>query len=70
MMSMFNFGLGEDIDALRDLVSKFAADKIAPRAAEIDKTNEFPMDLMPQLGELGLLGMTAEEEYGGVRAKC
>ncbi len=61
----FDFGLGEDIDLLRETVSAFAADKIAPRAADIDANNEFPRDLWPQLGELGLLGVTVEEEYGG-----
>jgi isovaleryl-CoA dehydrogenase len=61
----FDFGLGEDLDALRDSVRSFADDKIAPRAEEIDRTNKFPRDLWPQLGELGLLGITVEEEYGG-----
>ncbi len=61
----FDFGLGEDIDLLRETVSAFAADKIAPRAADIDANNEFPRDLWTQLGELGLLGVTVEEEYGG-----
>ncbi len=57
--------LGEDLDLLRDSIRSFAADKIAPRAAEIDKSNEFPRDLWPQLGELGLHGITVEEEFGG-----
>lgn len=61
----FNFNLGETADMLRDTVAKFTADKVAPRAAEIDRSNEFPRDLWPQLGELGLLGITVEEEYGG-----
>ncbi len=61
----FDFGLGEDIDLLRESVAAFAADRVAPRAAEIDETNEFPRDLWPELGELGLLGITVEEEYGG-----
>ena len=61
----FDFGLGEDIDLLRESVAAFAADAIAPRAAEIDSGNEFPIDLWPQLGELGLLGVTVGEEYGG-----
>ncbi|NIO40143.1 MAG: isovaleryl-CoA dehydrogenase [Burkholderiales bacterium] len=60
-----NFGLGEDIDMLRDAVKAFAAEQIAPRAAEMDQTNEFPMDLWPKFGELGLLGITVEDEYGG-----
>jgi isovaleryl-CoA dehydrogenase len=61
----FDFGLGEDIDLLRDSVRTFAGDLIAPRAADIDARNEFPRDLWPQLGELGLLGITVEEEQGG-----
>ncbi len=61
----FDFGLGEDIDLLRESVASFAADRIAPRAAAIDESNEFPRDLWPELGELGLLGITVEEEYGG-----
>ncbi len=60
-----SFGLDETVDMLRDSVRSFSADKIAPRAAEIDRTNQFPRDLWPQLGSLGLLGITAEEEYGG-----
>lgn len=61
----FDFGLGEDIDLLRDTVRGFATDHIAPRAEAIDAENQFPRDLWPQLGELGLLGITVEEEYGG-----
>jgi len=61
----FDFGLGEDIDLLRDSVRQFAADRIAPRAAEIDSSNRFPRDLWPELGKLGLLGITVEEELGG-----
>ncbi|MDH3702097.1 MAG: isovaleryl-CoA dehydrogenase [Alphaproteobacteria bacterium] len=60
-----DFGLGETVDLLRDTVRGFAADKVAPRAAEIDESNEFPRDLWPELGALGLLGVTVEEEYGG-----
>ena len=60
-----NFDLGETVDMIRETVRAFTADKIAPRAAEIDATNEFPRDLWPQLGELGLLGLTVEEEDGG-----
>ncbi|MBN9457004.1 MAG: isovaleryl-CoA dehydrogenase [Bosea sp.] len=61
----FNFDLGETADAIRDTVHAFAQEKIAPRAAEIDKTNQFPRDLWPEMGALGLHGMTVEEEYGG-----
>jgi isovaleryl-CoA dehydrogenase len=60
-----NFGLGEDIDMLREAVKAFASEQIAPQAAEIDRSNEFPMDLWRKLGQLGLLGITVEEEYGG-----
>ena len=61
----FDFDLGETADMLRDSVSAFTASAIAPRAAEIDRSNEFPLDLWPRLGDLGLLGITVEEEYGG-----
>jgi isovaleryl-CoA dehydrogenase len=61
----FDFGLGADIDMLRDTTRGFAQDKIAPRADEIDRSNAFPRDLWPQLGSLGLLGITVEEEWGG-----
>ncbi len=64
-MFEFDFGHGEELDLLRETVRGFATDRIAPRAAEIDEENEFPRDLWPQLGELGLLGITVEEEYGG-----
>jgi len=60
-----NFDLGETVDMIRGTVRAFTADKISPRAAEIDRSNEFPRDLWPQLGELGLLGLTVEEEFGG-----
>src|SRR5271154_4430130 len=62
---MFNFDLGETADALRETVHDFSSNEIAPRAAEIDRTNQFPMDLWPKLGALGLHGITVEEEYGG-----
>jgi isovaleryl-CoA dehydrogenase len=60
-----DFGLGEEIGALRDMVRRFAQDRIAPQAAAIDRSNEFPADLWKELGELGLLGMTADPEFGG-----
>jgi isovaleryl-CoA dehydrogenase len=60
-----NFALGDTADMLRDSVSSFAADEIAPRAADIDRRNEFPLDLWPRMGALGVLGITVEEEYGG-----
>ena len=59
------FNLGEDIDALRDMVSRFANDVITPIAAEIDKSNEFPESLWQQMGELGLHGITVPESHGG-----
>ncbi len=61
----FDFALGEDVDALRDTVARFSHDQIAPRADEIDRENKFPRDLWPRLGELGVLGVTVDEEYGG-----
>ena len=60
-----NFNLGETIDALRDTLQSFCAAEIAPRAAEIDRVNEFPADLWKKLGDLGVHGMTVREEYGG-----
>lgn len=61
-----DFDLGENADAIRDTTRKYADAKIKPRADEIDKTNQFPRDLWPQMGELGLHGITVEEEYGGL----
>jgi isovaleryl-CoA dehydrogenase len=61
----FDFDLGETADMLREQVANFAADEIAPRAEEIDRSNDFPMDLWPKMGAMGLLGVTVEEEYGG-----
>ena len=60
-----DFQLGEDIDALRDVVAQFAAKEITPRASEIDSSDEFPMDLWQKMGDLGLHGITVPEEYGG-----
>ena len=60
-----DFGLGEDIEALRDLVRRFAQEKVAPNAAEIDRSNEFPPLLWHELGDLGILGITADPEFGG-----
>ncbi|WP_417665372.1 isovaleryl-CoA dehydrogenase [Pseudidiomarina sp.] len=61
----FNFGLGETAEMIRESVNAFARDEIAPRAAEIDEKNEFPADLWRKMGDLGLLGMTVPEEFGG-----
>jgi isovaleryl-CoA dehydrogenase len=61
----FDFGLGPDVDMLRKSVHDFAQDRIAPRAAAIDRDNTFPRDLWPEMGALGLHGITVEEEYGG-----
>jgi len=60
-----NHGLGEELDLLRDTVYQFCQKELAPRAADIDRTNEFPMDLWEKFGALGILGMTVAEEYGG-----
>lgn len=60
-----DFDLGETAEMIRDSVMTFAADEIAPRAAEIDRTDQFPMDLWKKMGDLGVLGVTVEEEYGG-----
>ena len=59
------FDHGEELEMLRDTARRFAADRIAPRAGEIDETNEFPRDLWPEMGELGLLGITVPEAFGG-----
>jgi isovaleryl-CoA dehydrogenase len=60
-----DFDLGQDADAIRDTVAGFAAKEIAPRAADIDRDNEFPNDLWKKMGDIGILGITVEEEYGG-----
>src|SRR5690349_5758911 len=61
-----DFQLGEMADAIRDTAERFARDKIQPIAAEIDETDAFPIALWPQMGELGLHGITVEEEFGGL----
>ncbi len=63
---MFDFSLGETADAIRETTARFAADRIAPIAAEIDRTNSFARQLWPDMGALGLHGMTVEEEFGGI----
>ncbi len=64
-MASMTFDLGEDINALRDMVHRWAQERVKPLAAEIDKTNHFPPALWPEMGELGLLGITVPEEFGG-----
>src|SRR5215208_4622641 len=64
-LQSLDFGLGETADALRTEVARFAAAEVAPRASEIDARNEFPADLWRKLGDLGVLGVTVEDEYGG-----
>ena len=61
-----DFGLGEDVDALRETVRKFAQEEIAPKSAEVDRSNDFPMELWEMMGKLGLHGITISEEFGGV----
>jgi isovaleryl-CoA dehydrogenase len=65
MYKTFNFNLGETVDMIREQVNAFARDEIAPRAEEIDHNNEFPSDLWVKMGDMGLLGMTVPEEFGG-----
>jgi len=64
--TMMDFGLGETADMIRETTARFSADVIAPRAAAIDETNAFPRELWPQMGELGLHGITVEEDFGGL----
>ncbi|WP_018697646.1 isovaleryl-CoA dehydrogenase [Amorphus coralli] len=64
-LPVFDFGLGETADMLRDTVRTFSDDRIAPLAEEIDRTNAFPRDLWPEMGAIGLHGITVEEEFGG-----
>ena len=63
--SSLNFGLDESLNMLRETVVRFAETEVAPLAAEIDRTNEFPLPLWRRMGDLGLLGITVSEEYGG-----
>jgi isovaleryl-CoA dehydrogenase len=63
---LLDFGLGETADAIRETTARFAAEKIAPIAARIDSTNTFPRELWPEMGQLGLHGITVEEELGGL----
>jgi isovaleryl-CoA dehydrogenase len=63
---LLDFGLGETADAIRETTARFAAEKIAPIAARIDSTNTFPRELWPEMGQLGLHGITVEEEWGGL----
>lgn len=65
-MASMNFGLGEDIEALREATQRWAQERVAPMAADIDTSNEFPMGLWKEMGDLGLLGVTVDEEYGGL----
>jgi len=64
-MHSMKFDLGEEVEALRDMVHRWAQERIKPIAAEVDKTNQFPNELWREMGELGLLGITSPEEYGG-----
>ncbi|HEY2751585.1 acyl-CoA dehydrogenase family protein, partial [Phenylobacterium sp.] len=66
MAPQLEFSLGETADAIRETTARFAADRIAPIAARIDETNSFPRELWPQMGALGLHGVTVEEAYGGL----
>ena len=59
------FDLGDDVNALRETVHRWAQDRVKPLAAEVDRTNAFPNDLWPEMGALGLLGITVSEEFGG-----
>ena len=64
-LNTLDFGQGEEVDGLRDMVRRFAEEKIAPLSAEIDRSNEFPSHLWKELGALGLLGITADPDFGG-----
>ena len=64
-MHSVRFDLGEDVEALRDMVHRWAQERVKPMAGEIDRSNAFPSELWREMGDLGLLGVTVEEEYGG-----
>ncbi|MEM9755538.1 MAG: acyl-CoA dehydrogenase family protein [Pseudomonadota bacterium] len=64
-MASMNFDLGEDVAALQEVVHRWAQDRVKPIAAEIDRSNDFPAELWPEMGDLGLLGITVDEEFGG-----
>ena len=64
-MHTMEFDLGEDVNAMREMVHRFAQERIKPMAAEVDQKNEFPNELWKEFGDLGLLGITTPEEYGG-----
>ena len=64
-LSSMTFDLGEETNALRDMVHAWAQDRVKPLAAQIDKENEFPSERWKEMGELGLLGVTVDEDYGG-----
>ena len=64
-LGSMTFDLGEDINALRDMVHRWAQERVKPLAAETDANNQFPNELWTEMGELGLLGITVPEEYGG-----
>ena len=63
--AVMRFDLGEDVNALREMVHRWAQERLKPMAARIDRDNAFPPELWPEMGELGLLGITVPEEYGG-----
>ena len=64
-MASMTFDLGDDVNSLREMVHRWAQERVKPMAAEVDRTNAFPNELWPEMGELGLLGITVDEEYGG-----
>ena len=64
-LATMQFDLGEDVNALRDAVHRWAQERVKPRAAEIDRSNDFPPELWREMGDLGILGVTVDEEFGG-----